>query len=138
MLGKLSSPELRYATLQMWRLGPVVGGTAAGRAENVADAAHGLDKTWLVLFLERLAHRGDSDGEDVGFSPELVPPHPLHHGVVRQHLIRVLHQRRQEIELLGGEDDLSIATENRTRAGVEGEVLIRQDVTLSRPDFRRT
>src|SRR5215204_5975912 len=114
--GRRAPPWARFASVRGRCLPP-------GLPQDVTDAAHGLDETWLAALLQGFAHRRDSHCQDVRFATELATPDSLHHRVVGHDLVWVLHQRRQEIELLGGQDDLAVAAKDGTCPGIEREVV---------------
>src|SRR6202142_4573516 len=77
---------------------------SAGRLQDVADAADGVDERSATR-VDLLAQVADVELDHVGLAAEVVVPHPVEDLRLRQHPPGVAHHEPQQLELGRGEVD---------------------------------
>src|SRR5207248_5030516 len=75
-----------------------------------------------AALVDLVAQVGDVNGDAVGGAFEVVVPDALRDLRLRQHLVRVPHQKFQQGELSGGQLDRGVATPNLVRLQVKDKV----------------
>src|SRR5580700_3648624 len=94
---------------------------SAGRLQDVADAADGVDERDAAR-VDLLAQVADVELDHVSLPAEVVVPHPVEDLRLRQHSPGIAHHEPQQLELGGGELDELAAPAHLAGVLVHGQV----------------
>jgi hypothetical protein len=95
-------------------------------AQNITDAAHGMDQTRFAVRLEFLAQIADVHFDDVALTAEVVAPYAVVDDIASEDLLRMAHEQFEQIVLFGSEIDPSVANGNLVRSQIHRQGTVAQ------------